>query len=102
MVCLYGANFGFWCFLLSWSSKLVYAAFGTLPLKHSWLHQCLKFFSRLQQLNDHRLTVCKVTFQADMHMGLGWFVGWKDALREYDIHMPRTLGVLTLSPTVVP
>ena len=71
------------------SSKLVYAEFGKLPLKHSWLQQCLRYFSRLQQMNEHRL--CKVAFRADMRLGLGWFAGLRDVLREYDICMPRSL-----------
>ena len=41
-------------------------------------------------MKDHRL--CKVAFQADMRLGLGWFAGLKDALREYDIRMPWNLG----------
>ena len=76
------------------SSKLVYAEFGTLPLKHGWLQQCLRYLSRLQQMSEHRL--CKVAFQADMRLGLGWFAGLKDVLREYDIRIPRSLGELDL------
>ena len=76
-------------------SKLVYAEFGTLPLKHCWLQQCLRYLSRLQQMNEHRL--CKVAFEADRLRGLGWLAGLKDVLREYDIRMPRSLQEFDLT-----
>ena len=43
------------------------------------MYAALQYFSRLQEMKDHRL--CNVAFQADMRLGLGWFAGLKDALR---------------------
>lgn len=46
-------------------------------------------------MNENR--VCKVAFQADMSLGLGWFAGLKDVLREHDIRMPRQLEEFDLT-----
>ena len=78
-------------------TKFVYAEFGQLPLKHSWLQQGLKYLSRLQQMDDSRL--CKVAFQADLHLGLQWFSGIRDELRLHDIRMPRSLADFDLTAT---
>ena len=39
-------------------------------------------------MNENRL--CRAEFQADMQLGLGWYSGLKDALRTFNIRMPRS------------
>ena len=79
------------------ATKLIYAECGKLPLKHSWLQQSLKYLARMQRLDDSRL--CKIAFQADMQLGLRWFAGLKDELRQHDIRMPRSLAEFCLTTT---
>ena len=43
--------------------------------------------------------LCKVAFQADMQLGLQWFSGLKDELRQHDIRMPRSLADFNLVAT---
>ena len=78
-------------------TKFVYAEFGKLPLKHSWLQQGLKYLCRMQQMDDSRL--CKVAFRADVQLGLQWFSGIKDELRLHDIRLPRSLADFDLAAT---
>ena len=78
-------------------TKFVYAEFGKLPLKHSWLQQSLKYLSRLQQMDENRL--CKMAFKADMKLGLQWLSGIKDELRHHDIRLPRSLIDFDLAST---
>jgi hypothetical protein len=71
------------------ATKFVRAEFGRLPLKFSWLQQCLKYLQRFSKMSDHRLV--KKVFLADQQLGLGWFSGLKDELREFQLRMPRCL-----------
>ena len=79
------------------ATKLVYAECGKLPLKHSWLQQSLKYLARMQQMDNTRL--CKVAFQTDMQLGLKWYSGLRDELRQHNIRMPRSLAEFCLSTT---
>ena len=71
------------------ATKFVLAEFGRLPLKHSWLQQCLKYLERFSKMSDDRLV--KKVFLADQQLGLSWFSGLKDELREFQMRMPRCL-----------
>lgn len=71
------------------ATKLVRAEFARLPLKYSWLQQCLKYLQRFSKMSDRRLI--KRVFLADQQLGLGWVFGLKNELREYDLRMPRRL-----------
>ena len=68
------------------SSKLTYAEFGRLPLRHQWLQQSVKYMHRMLNMEDHRL--CKVAFMADREKGLGWMHGISLQLRAYGQRVP--------------
>ena len=71
------------------ATKFILAEFGRLPLKHSWLQQCLKYLERFSKMSDDRL--CKKVSLADQQLGLSWFAKLKDELRKFDIRIPRSL-----------
>ena len=70
------------------STRLVYAEFGRLPIRHFWLQQGLKYMNRLLKMDDTRL--CKIAFLADRQGGLGWFAGISDQIRPYGVRQPGT------------
>ena len=69
------------------SSKLIHAEFGRLPLRHMWLKQSLAYLQRMKNLEGSRL--CKVAFEADVQLGLGWYHGLQDQLRSHGVRLPR-------------
>lgn len=71
------------------SSKLVYAEFGRLSIRDSWLQQSLTYLQRMHRLGEQRL--CKAAYTMDVKKGLGWHLGLCKQLRQFSMHLPRLL-----------